>query len=271
VQGMLLCFVLNAALLVIFVTRIQENLRERDQRLASVRQRAVEEDHIVRMGLLASGAAHELGTPLSTLDVILGDWQHMPVFTRDPERLQEVREMQVQVRRCKSIVTDILLSAGEARGESLQATTVHRFLDHLVDEWQATRAPASLEVENHFTPDAPFVADAMLTQMVCNVLDNALQASPHWLRFTAARADDTLVLSVCDAGAGFDPAILAQLGKPYQSSKGQGGSGLGLFLSINVARTLGGSLTASNLPHGGALVTIRLPLTPLARQQEYPP
>jgi len=182
--------------------------------------------------------------------------------------LQDVREMQAQVRRCKSIVTDILLSAGEARGESLKPTTVHRFLDHLVEEWQATRAPEKLEVENHFVPDAPFVADAMLTQMVCNVLDNALQASPHWVRFSAEREGDTLVLTVRDAGAGFDPAILAQLGKPYQSSKGQAGSGLGLFLSINVARTLGGSLAAANLPQGGATITIRLPLTPLATQQE---
>ena len=69
--GMLICFALNAALLVVFVTRIGRNLRERDTRLANLRQQAAEEDHIVRMGLLASGAAHELGTPLSTLSIIL--------------------------------------------------------------------------------------------------------------------------------------------------------------------------------------------------------
>ncbi|MGO4778278.1 sensor histidine kinase, partial [Lysobacter sp. 2RAB21] len=63
VQGMLLCFVLNATLLVVFITRIGRILRARDARLADLRQRAAEEEHIVRMGLLASGAAHELGTP----------------------------------------------------------------------------------------------------------------------------------------------------------------------------------------------------------------
>ncbi len=50
-----------------FVTRIGRNLRERDARLAALRQRSVEEELVVRMGLLASGAAHELGTPLGTL------------------------------------------------------------------------------------------------------------------------------------------------------------------------------------------------------------
>ena len=75
---MLVCFVLDAALLVVFVTRINRNLRERDAQLADLRQHAAEEDHIVRMGLLASGAAHELGTPLASLSVILGDWRRMP-------------------------------------------------------------------------------------------------------------------------------------------------------------------------------------------------
>jgi len=270
VQAMLLCFALNAALLVFFLHRIQHNLRVRDARLAAIRQRAVEEEHIVRMGLLASGAAHELGTPLSTLDVILGDWRHMPEFTRDPERLQDIREMQAQVRRCKAIVTDILLSAGEARGESPSETTVHQFLDQLLAAWRSSRAPAQLVFENHFAPDVRFVADSVLTQMVCNVLDNALQASPQWVGLTATRENQHLVLTIRDAGPGFAPNMLAQLGTPYQSSKGRPGGGLGLFLSMNVARTLGGSLTAANLPEGGAQVTLRVPLAPLALEEEEP-
>ena len=48
-------------------------------------------------------------------------------------------------------------------------------------------------------------------------------------------------MRVRDDGPGFAPEMLAQFGKPYQSSKGRPGGGLGLFLSVNVARTLGGS------------------------------
>ena len=85
IDGLLVCFALDAALLVAFVSRITRNLRARDAHLAALRQRAAEEDHIVRMGLLASGAAHELGTPLSSLSVILGDWRRMPAFSGNPE------------------------------------------------------------------------------------------------------------------------------------------------------------------------------------------
>src|SRR5207237_5915878 len=133
------CFLLNASLLVIFIGRIGRNLRQRDATLANLRQRAAEEEHIVRMGLLATGAAHELGTPLATLSVILGDWARMAPFAAEPELREEIEEMQVQLQRCKSIVSGILLSAGEARGEAPAETTLHEFLDELVDEWLNTR------------------------------------------------------------------------------------------------------------------------------------
>lgn len=268
IEGMLICFALNAALLVIFISRINRNLRERDARLADLRQRAAEEEHIVRMGLLASGAAHELGTPLATLAVILGDWRRMPVFTADTELLQEVGEMQAQILRCKAIVSGILLSAGEARGEAPVKTTVRTFLDALVAEWRSTRPGASLTYENRFGHDVPMVSDSALQQMLCNVLDNALEASPQGLRLDVARNDDFLTLTVTDAGAGFASGMLAHFGKPYQSSKGQPGRGLGLFLVVNVARTLGGSVTARNRPEGGAVVTIALPLEIITLEED---
>jgi two-component system sensor histidine kinase RegB len=261
VEGMLICFVLNAALLVIFISRINRNVRARDAQLADLRQRAAEEEHIVRMGLLASGAAHELGTPLATLSVILGDWRRMPEFSKNAELQEEITEMQAQLQRCKTIVSGILLSAGETRGESSVKTTISTFLNDLVKEWRSIRPIASFVYENRIQQDLPVVFDSALKQTIFNVLDNALEASPDWLRLEAKREGDLLKLSVSDAGPGFAPAMLAQFGKPYQSSKGRPGGGLGLFLAVNVTRTLGGTVTARNRADGGAVVELTLPLT----------
>lgn len=268
VQGMLVCFILDAALLVVFISRITRNMRTTAARLAALHQRAAEEEHIIRMGLLASGAAHELGTPLATLAVILGDWKHMPEFKGNPVLLEEIAEMQTQLKRCKSIVSGILLSAGETRGESSAATTINTFLDEVVAEWRIGRPVVAFEFENRIDPDLPVVSDSTLKQMICNVLDNALEASPHWLRMEATREDDALVLQVTDAGPGFAEAMLAQFGKPYNSSKGRPGGGLGLFLVVNVARTLGGAVTASNLEQGGAMVRLTLPLSAIEIKSE---
>lgn len=267
-QGLLICFALNAALAVVFSSRIGRLLRARDARLAALRQRAAEEEHIVRMGLLASGAAHELGTPLATISVILGDWRRMPLFNQDsgnarPELLQELTEMQTQLNRCKSIVSGILLSAGEMRAESPSRTTVERFLDDLIADWRTTRAVRAFDYTRRFNDASTIVSDEGLKQMICNVLDNALEASPQWLALEARRSDGNLILRVVDSGPGFAPAMLAQFGRPYQSSKDRPGSGLGLFLSLNVARALGGNIAARNRDEGGAEVTMTLPLAAL--------
>ena len=264
VIGLLVCFMLNATLVVVFITRINLNLRERDARLAAARRRRVEEEHIVRMGLLASGAAHELGTPLSTLAVILGDWQHDKRLAADPALQEEIHEMQTQVQRCKAIVSGILLSAGEARGEESVQTTVRTFVDALAEEWRGTRSMPSFVYDNDFGADTPMVSDTTLKQMVFNVLDNARDASPEWVRLGVTRHADVLRITVQDAGPGFVPEMLAKLGTPYQSTKNRPGRGLGLYLVLNVARTLGGSVSARNRSEGGAEVTIDLPLAAVA-------
>ena len=267
ILGMMICFSINAVLLVVFVSRISQNLRSRDAHLADLRQRAAEEEHIVRMGLLASGAAHELGTPLATLAVILGDWRRMPPFTADPELLQELGEMQAQVLRCKSIVSGILLSAGEARGEAPSETTVRTFLDDVASQWRATRPAGAWSYQNDFGQDLQIISDSALRQMIWNVLDNAHEASHSWVGLRVSREGENLALTVADDGPGFAPEMLAHFGKPYHSSKGRPGGGLGLFLASNVARTLGGSVTAQNRPGGGAQVRLTLPLAAITLAQ----
>ncbi len=269
VVGMFVCFLLVVVLLVLFTGRISANLRRRDQGLADLRQQAAEHDHIVRIGLLASGAAHELGTPLATLSVILGDWKRMAVFRDDPDLRQELDDMDAALQRCKGIVGGILMTAGEARGEAPALTTVAESLDTLVDRWGEVSpgVPLTVSIETPLDEVAfrrtPIVSDTSLRQMLFNVLDNAREVSPDWVCLSLRCHGGELVVTVRDRGPGFSPAMLANFGKPYQSSKQRPGSGLGLFLVVNVMRKLGGDARAANAPDGGAVVTLRLPMAAL--------
>lgn len=111
------------------------------------------------------------------------------------------------------------------------------------------------------------MADTGLQQMVWNVLDNALEVSPGWILFEADCRDGSLVIEVSDAGPGFSPSVLASLGAPYNSTKGRPGGGLGLFLSANVARSLGGRLHVAHRAQGGACVRMTLPLASIAIEE----
>jgi two-component system sensor histidine kinase RegB len=254
-------FALIGLLLGLFTTRITRNLRARDQYLADLRQHAIEEDGIVRMGLFASGAAHELGTPLASLSVILGDWRRMPKLAEDAELSGELDEMQAEVQRCKAIVTDILASAGEPRSEAIESIGARVFLDEAVAAWRPTHATVALAYACENLDGAVVVAGASLRQALWNVLDNAAEVSPGGIGLVATRLADDLRIAVTDDGTGFSEAQLALVGKPCLSNKGAG-HGLGLFLATNVVRRLGGRLEAANRPDGGAEVRLVLPLAP---------
>jgi two-component system sensor histidine kinase RegB len=258
-----LSFALVCALLVLFSTRISRNLRARDTYLAEMRQHAAEEDHIVRMGLFASGAAHELGTPLATLSVILGDWQRVPRLAADPELAGEITEMQAEVQRCKTIVTEILQAVGAPRGEALGHMAAAAFLDEVVRAWRA-QPHAPLDYTRDALNQASIVADPALRQAIWNLLDNAAEASPGRVTLRATRTADRLEIAVRDDGPGFPAAALDGFGHPCRSGKGEG-HGMGLYLVANVARRLGGQADAANPAGGGALVRLVLPIMP-ARQ-----
>lgn len=258
--GGAISFVLVSALLVLFSTRISRNLRAREAYLADLRTRAAEEEQLARMGLFASGAAHELGTPLATLSVILGDWRRMPRVANDPELAGEVAEMEAELGRCKAIVTDILNAAGQPRGHALGRTPAGPFLDEVVAAWREhPHAPASLDYRRDALAGATLVADPALRQAVWNLLDNAAEASPAGLEMTVAPVDGALVVAVADRGAGLPAAILADPGTPVASRKGEG-HGVGLYLAATVARRLGGRLEAANRVGGGAELRLVLPL-----------
>lgn len=252
-------FVMVAILLVLFMVRISRNLRARDTHVADLRQHAAEEEGIVRMGLFASGAAHELGTPLGTLSVILADWRRMPSIAGDPQLAEEVAEMQAEVQRCKGIVSDILHSAGQPRGEAMRSMAAAAFLTDLAETWQPTHPHVPLATTTDGAAGAVIAVDPALRQAVGNLLDNAAEASPLGLRLTGKIEDGMLAIIVRDYGPGFDPEPLAHLGEMYRSTKGAG-HGLGLFLVTNVARRMGGRLEARNPAGGGAEVRLTLPL-----------
>jgi two-component system sensor histidine kinase RegB len=269
IVGTWICYALIATLLVLFVTRINRNLKERDTHLADLRQRAAEEDHIVRMGLLASGAAHELGTPLSSLSVILSDWHRMPELSRNPQFVGEIEEMQAEVQRCKTIVTGILLSAGEARGEAPQVTTVRTLLNEIIASWRASHPTIPISYSSDdLCGDPRIISDPVIKQVISNILDNAEEAPAHSIEIAVHRKAKILTIAIRDDGPGFTQQMLSDFGKPYKSSKGKQGGGLGLFLAVNVARKLGGEVLAANAEHGGAIVTLRFPLSSLAIEEK---
>jgi two-component system sensor histidine kinase RegB len=141
----------------------------------------------------------------------------------------------------------------------MQPVEARGFVEDVAAAWREVRVDVPLESRTDGIDGLKLLADPALRQAVWNLLDNAGEASPGLIHLAARRATDMLVIAVRDHGRGFSEAMLAQFGRPYQSSKGAG-HGVGLFLVTNVARRLGGRVEPANLPDGGAEVRLFVPL-----------
>ncbi|MCY7399097.1 MAG: sensor histidine kinase [Sphingomonas bacterium] len=258
-MGRWLSFAMVAVLLVLFIARISRNLGARDSYVAELGQRTAEEEGIVRMGLFASGAAHELGTPLSSLSVLVADWQRLPAFRDDTALAQEFEEAQAEIERCKGIVSNILHSAGQTRGEAMGSVRARTLLDEVARQWSDQHRGVSFDWSIDALNDARIPAEPALRQAIWSLLENAAEASGCAVRLEGTIDGDRVVMAVLDRGPGFTEDQLRRVGQLDQSTKGPG-HGLGLFLAGNVARQLGGMLDVGNREDGGAAVRLCLPL-----------
>lgn len=254
-MGMWFGFLLSAIIIAGFAVKMSATVRNRDKKIAELRAQQLHQEHILALGTLAAGAAHELGTPLSTMAVLLNDMDAEQVI--NDRKLQTLRD---QVKRCKTILGSLSAAAGEIRAESGSAQPLDQFLTSLLQDWLKSRTEIQIQYELTGTKPAPeVIIDQTITQAILNILNNAADASPDDVRVDAGWTEDELRIDVADRGEGLSSDLLSQAGKSIRSTK-KDGLGLGLFLSYTTLQRLGGDVQLLDRDEGGTLCRIILPL-----------
>lgn len=259
VLGMWLNFVLSVGLIGGFVVQMALSIRERDQRLAQAREQALRDEQVVAVGAIAAGAAHELGTPLSTIAVLA---RELEIACADPSEREDLRLLGDQVAQCKRIISDLLVAAGRSRAEDAHPQRVDVFVSGVMERWRTMHpgANAHLRLDGAMPPPA-IVAEKTLSQALVSLLNNALDASPEGIEMEGRWSGEQLGLEIRDRGPGLTPAVAARLGEPFFSTKTpHEGCGLGVFLARAAIERLGGRLALSNRDGGGTCTRIELPL-----------
>jgi len=251
--GMWFNFLISAALIAFFVTRMHAALRGRDQELSALREKQLRDERIVALGTQAALAAHELATPLATIQTTAHELA--AEFANDPDIGADCRLLEKQAQACKRILTQL---AARAQDTPPAAQPLDAWLAALIERWQVLRPDAQITTglpadRRDFTPPDG------LEQAIQNVLNNAADASPDAVEFDAETQPDALVVDIADRGPGFTPEQKAQAGRVLFSGKQGRGWGMGLALTHATLERLGGSLTLTERDGGGTRVRIRLP------------
>jgi len=255
VLGMWLGYVLSATLIAWFAVRMAATVRERDRMLAALRENALRHERVLALGTLATGAAHELGTPLSTMAVLVKDIE--PERGISADRLGILR---AQILRCKEILASLSSAAGQVRAESGQSLPLDVWLRELTARWLALRPGVNARLQCEGTQPAPrVVAELTLTQAITNILNNAADASPDHVEIDAGWNADELILEIADRGSGMSPEVQASAGEPFHTTKSDG-LGLGLFLAYTTLGRFGGDVRLMPRGGGGVLCRLTLPL-----------
>ena len=251
---------MSAGFVAVIIVGMAHNLRERDRKLAESREQALQNERLVALGTLATGAAHELGTPLGTMAILTADLEQEYTDSADRDLHRKLGILRGQINRCKETLSVISASAGAGRAESGHRMTVNDYLDEVIAEWQRQRPDAIINVTiNNPVVTANILAERTLTQALINILNNAADASPDDISFQASWASEILTMEVSDRGPGLNAEIHDQLGKMPVTTKDEG-LGVGLYLAQATIQRLGGKLSISNREAGGTTLHITLPL-----------
>jgi two-component system, NtrC family, sensor histidine kinase PilS len=221
-------------------------------------QRAAEAQRFAEVGRIASAMAHELKSPLATVELYASLLQR--ALTGDDVSLERLGVIKDQTRLCLDRIGAIMHSINPdiAKAGGMTLTPVVPLLRHVVDDLHRRHEDARIQVRGASGEPRVALAENDLRSVVSNLIVNAVQASGSEAAVTVTLSsdDDVLTITVADRGPGLPEGNVFEAFYTTKSS----GTGLGLWLTRRLVEDAGGSISSGNRRGGGAVFTVRLPL-----------
>lgn len=246
-----------AAMLVIAVggAAAQDRLRRREYQ---ARAEFARHFGLLNLGTLAGGLAHELSNPLNALGL------QVEMLSKEPGSVEKRAEkLRASVDRMRNILEAMRNGARLSGGERRQVDLAHEVdLAFTLMEGRLRNRAALVRAYAEVPP--VFCQPTLLGQVLVNLLSNAADAvagrpGPR-IALRVRREGSLALVEVEDNGPGVPEDVAPHIFEPYFSTKGDAGNGLGLWISSEIARVHGGTLSVHHGTWGGALFRFALPI-----------
>ena len=223
------------------------------------------EQRLSALGGLAAAAAHELGTPLATIQVVTKEM--LRELTPGESLHEDVTLLQAQAQRCRDILRT--LSAKPDTGDLHHSRmSLSQLLDEVSESYRGGEIIINAEVS--CAPGAPILEVRRQPEVLHGLsafIENATDFAEGAVEVTAYYDARRLLVEVRDDGPGFPPEVIARLGQPYVTTRSHGegsrsghqGMGLGFFIAKTLLERTGAQVEFRNARRGGALIAVGWP------------
>jgi signal transduction histidine kinase len=257
-------FLLSIVALIAAFAAVLTGLQRRRRAAEDAARVLLDKEREALVGTIATGLAHEIRNPLSTLtmnlQLLLEDWAN-PITEREQKSAKKLEVLLRETRRLQGVLNSFLeFAAGHQL--KLDRIDINTLLGELLDFVHPQAERGGIRFKRDLAAGLPRVeADPrLLRQAVLNLLVNAQEAMPSGGEVAIRTVLDAgfVRLSLRDTGPGIPPENLARIFEIYFSTK-PGGTGLGLPIAKKIIEEHRGTLTVSSAPGQGTTFTISLP------------
>ncbi|NOJ39720.1 ActS/PrrB/RegB family redox-sensitive histidine kinase [Bradyrhizobium australiense] len=263
--GVWLSIVLAIGVTSLYAFQATEEARKLADALAAAELVLTREQHLTQLDGLAAAAAHELGTPLSTIFLISRELEK--TVHGDDHLAAELKTLREQAQRCRDILAKITqLSSSGAPFDLMPLSTL---IEEVVAPHRDFGVAIKVRLAVAATREPVGARNPAILYGVGNILENAVDFARTTVEVNAWWNADTVEIVISDDGPGIPPDMLKRIGEPYLSRRrsadeaqsARAGLGLGIFIARTLLERTGAKVSFSNrtFPDHGAVVRIVWP------------
>lgn len=237
---------------------IAAEAKKRNEAFSKLEKSLSKEKELKSLGGLAAAAAHELGTPLGTINLVVEDLQKE--LGNSKKYKSDIDLLSSQIERCKIILKDLSMDPNK-QDSFIENISFKNLIKEIVFSFDLLHSKHIEIDDSQLTSNISVNRKIEIIYALKNIIDNAIKFCKKKVVVKVFSHNKTICLNIADDGSGFPLDVMQKLGDPYIRSnfvnKNKNGLGLGVFISKTLLeRTNAKVLFKQNSELGGAFVSV---------------
>ncbi len=251
--GIMISLIITVIFIAIYAYLFASSSRKISNALSVSKLQILNQKKITEVGSLSAAAAHELGTPLNTIFLILNDLLKDKTLNKYKNILKDIMLLQSQAQRCKEILQKLSKNPLKLKDKFLQKTKI---TDLIKINFEKFNNDKKLKMTGNFeNQEIEIIFKDEIMYALGNIIQNSIKYSKDIITVNLNYTEKNVSIQIMDDGPGFPKDIVDKLGEPYISKNNQG-MGLGIFISKNLIENMGGNIQIYNSKENFPIVEI---------------